>query len=68
MKKEETRKRNLTVGEAAERLGKSAIFVRLAMQKGILPIGTVIKMPGASKYNYYISPERLEAYIKGELK
>ena len=46
--------------EAAQILGVSKEYVRLGMQKGILPIGTAIKM--SSIWTYYISPKLLEEF------
>ncbi len=54
-------KRSISVKEAAQLMGKSEMFVRIGLQRGLLPIGTAIKM--SSKYTYYISPKLLEEYI-----
>lgn len=54
-------KRNISVKEAAKLMGKSEMFVRIGLQRGLLPIGTAVKM--SSKYTYYISPKLLEEYI-----
>lgn len=53
-------KQRISVKEAAEVLGVSPQFVRIGLQKGILPIGTAIKM--SSKWTYHISPKLLEEY------
>ena len=50
----------MTVKEAASALGVSPQFVRIAMQKGVLPIGTAVKM--SSRWTYHISPHLLERY------
>ena len=52
---------NIKVSEVAKLMGKSEQFVRIGLQRGLLPIGTAIKT--GSKYNYYISPKLLEEYI-----
>ena len=52
---------NVTVSEAARVLGKSNQFVREGLKRGILPIGTAVKM--SSKYTYHISRKRLEDYL-----
>jgi hypothetical protein len=52
---------NLSVKEAAERLGKSQPFVRIGLQRGLLPIGTAVKM--SSKWTYHISPKKLDEYV-----
>ncbi len=52
---------NIKVSEVAKLMGKSEQFVRIGLQRGLLPIGTAIKT--GSKYSYYISPKLLEEYI-----
>lgn len=54
----------VTVTEAAEALGVSPQFVRIGMQRGLLPIGSCVKV--STKWTYCIPKERLEAYIKGK--
>ncbi len=54
-------KRNISVKEAAKLMGKSEMFVRIGLQRDILPIGNAVKL--SSKYTYYISPKLLEEYI-----
>jgi DNA-binding Xre family transcriptional regulator len=56
--------KNITIDEAAERLGKSKQFVRVGLQTGRLPIGTAVKISG-NKWTYSIPPRRLENYING---
>ena len=48
------------VREAAEILGVSNEYIRIGLQKGILPIGTAVKM--SSVWTYHISPKLLEDY------
>ena len=48
------------VREAAEILGTSQEYIRIGLQKGILPIGTAVKM--SSVWTYHISPKLLEDY------
>lgn len=50
----------MTVNEAAKILGKSPQFVRIGLQKGVLPIGTAVKM--SSRWTYHISEEQLKKY------
>lgn len=52
---------NISVKEAAEILGKSQQFVRVGLQRQLLPIGTAIKM--SSKWTYHISPKLLKDYV-----
>lgn len=53
---------NLSVKEAAEMLGKSQMFVRIGLQRGILPIGCAVKT--SSRYTYHISKQALTNYIE----
>lgn len=53
--------RNITVKKAAEIMGKSQQFVRVGLQRGILPFGTAIKM--SSMWTYYISPKQFCDYV-----
>ena len=57
---------NIKVSEGAKLMGKSEQFVRIGLQRGLLPIGTAIKT--GSKYSYYISPKLLEEYIGKDKK
>lgn len=52
---------NITVKEAAKMMGKTEQFIRIGLQRGLLPIGNAIQNPGG-KYSYYISPELFEKY------
>ena len=54
----------MKVKEAAKRLGKSEQFVRIGLQRGILPIGVAIKT--SSRWNYHISKKKLIEYIGEE--
>lgn len=51
---------NIKVSDAARILGKSEQFVRVGLQRNILPIGTAVQM--SSKWTYHISPKLLEEY------
>jgi len=57
---------NISVKEAAKVLGKSEQFVRIGLQRGLLPIGTAVKM--SSIWTYHISPKLLEEYTGVKLK
>jgi len=48
---------NLSVKETAEVLGKCQQFVRVGLQRGLLPIGTAVKL--SSKWTYHISAKKL---------
>lgn len=54
------RENNIKPEEAAEILGVSPQFVRVAMQLEKLPIGVAIKLPGSSEYTYQISDNLLQ--------
>ena len=55
--------KKITVETAARLMGKSTLFVREAMRRGVLPIGIAEQMPGSQKWNFYISPKLLADYI-----
>lgn len=55
----------VTVAEAARRMGKSQLFVREAMKRDLLPIGTAMQLPGSTKWTFHISPALLDAYLNG---
>lgn len=54
---------SFTVKEAAEKLGKSQMFVRIGLQRGVLPFGYAVKM--SSRYTYHISKAKLLEYVGG---
>jgi transcriptional regulator with XRE-family HTH domain len=54
--------RNVSIAEAARRLGKSGQFVRIGLQTGRLPFGTAVQMT-AGTWSYHISPKLFDAYI-----
>lgn len=51
----------MTVKEAAKLLGKSEQFVRIGLQREILPFGYAVKM--SSKWTYHISEYKIYEYI-----
>ena len=54
------RDNNIKPAEAADILGVSPQFVRVAMQLGQLPIGVAIKLPGSTEFTYQISENLLQ--------
>lgn len=52
----------LSVKETAELLKKSQQFVRIGLQRGILPFGYAIQLNG-SKYTYHISKNKVYEYL-----
>lgn len=51
----------MTVIECAKLLNKSPQFVRIGLQRGILPFGYAVKMSG--RYTYHISEYRVYEYL-----
>lgn len=51
----------ITTAMAAKVINASPQFVRVAMQRGLLPIGTACKM--TTQWSYNISPGLLASYI-----
>lgn len=51
----------MTVKQAAELMGVSEQFVRLALQRKELPFGAAVQM--SSKWAYYISPKLFYEYV-----
>lgn len=48
---------NISVNEAARIMKKSPMFVRIGLQRGILPFGVAFKTDESNEqYDYYISP------------
>ncbi len=56
----------IKVTEAAAILHVSDQFVRIGLQRSILPIGTAIKM--SSKWTYQISPKMLADYSGADVE
>ena len=55
--------RNVPVNVAARIIGKSPQFVRIGLQRGILPIGRALKTNDRNEqYDYYISPKLLAEF------
>ena len=57
----------MLVSEAAKKLKMNTQTLRLALQQGLLPIGIATKT-SENRYTYTIFEDRLDKYIKGELK
>lgn len=51
----------MKVSECAKLLNKSPQFVRIGLQRGILPFGYAIKM--SSKWTYHISEAKVYEYL-----
>lgn len=54
--------KNIPIGEAAKIMGKDQQFIRQAMIRGIIDIGTAYQKEGSTQYDYYISPFKFWQY------
>lgn len=52
---------NIKVSDAAKLIGKSQQFVRIGLQRNILPFGYAVQM--SSIWTYHISPKLLKEYV-----
>ena len=55
----EIRDTSMTVQEAARLMNKSQDFIRIGLQRNILPFGYAIKT-GKERYSYFISREKFK--------
>jgi len=53
--------KKMSIRVASQILGKSQQFVRIGLQRNILPFGYAIKM--SSIWTYHISPKLFQEYI-----
>lgn len=60
-----TLEKNVSVKEAAKRLGIGEQHVRMALQQKTLPIGAATKLSD-KRWVYHISPALLEDYVSGK--
>lgn len=60
-------KNNMTVEEASKLMGVSRQYVRVGLQKGILPFGYAVKI-SEGRFTYFISRQKFLEHtgIKGE--
>ena len=56
-------KETLTVEETARLLGKSVNFVRVQIQRGLLPFGMVIPSMQGNKYDYIIPRRKVYEFL-----
>ena len=52
--------KNISVKATARLLGMSQQFVRIGLQRGILPFGSAVKL--STRWTYYVSLARLHEY------
>lgn len=57
----------MRVEDVAKKLGKSPQYIRICLQRGLLPFGTATKMPHSSRYTYVIYPKKVKEYISETL-
>lgn len=55
--------KTLTIKEVSRIMGKSEMFVRIGLQRNILPFGTAQILPNRSRYSYYISPKLFYDFV-----
>lgn len=55
----------MKVSEAAKLMKKSEQFIRIGLQRGILPFGYAVKM--SSKWTYHISEKKIKEYLGSEI-
>ena len=54
---------NVPISVVAKIMGKSSMFVRIGLQRGLLPFGTAFKTDESHmQYDYYVSPKLLFEY------
>ncbi len=54
---------SIPVNEAARIMGKSPQFIRIGLQRGLLPFGIAFKTDERNEqYDYYISPKKFSEY------
>lgn len=51
----------MTVAEASSLMGVSRDYIRVGLQRGLLPFGTAVKM--SNRYTYYINAKKFFEYL-----
>lgn len=54
-------KKNISVKEASKIMGKTQQFIRIGLQRNLLPFGTAVKI--TTRWSYYISPKLFYEYV-----
>ena len=52
---------NLSIEQAAKLMGVGKQFIRVGLQRGLLPFGYAIRVSG-KRYTYHISPKKFAEY------
>ena len=60
--------KQIKIKQAAKIMGKCEQFVRIGLQRGLLPFGTAVQIRGTTRYSYYISPAKFWDYVGQEAK
>lgn len=55
--------KRISVAKAAEIMGVSQQFIRIGLQRNLLPFGFATNMGGGSRYTYYINPKEFQEYL-----
>ena len=55
--------KRISVAEAAKIMGVSPQFVRIGLQRNLLPFGFATNMGGGCRYTYYINPKEFQEYL-----
>ena len=53
----------ITVADVAKALNKSPQYIRICLQRGLLPFGTACKMPNSGQWTYVIFPKKFKEYV-----
>ena len=54
----------VSVATAARLMNKGQMFVRIALQRNLVPFGFAVKLQeDGAKYDYYINPAQFAAYL-----
>lgn len=56
----------ISIIKAAEQMGVSDQFLRVALQNNKFPFGTAIQI-STNRWTYYINPAAFEKFLRGEL-
>lgn len=54
----------MTTADAAKELNINVVGLQALMQQGRLPIGYAVKLPGSTRFTYYIYKELVDGYKK----
>lgn len=54
--------KKITISEAAKLMNKSEQFIRIGLQRKILPFGSAVQQKENGRWSYYISPKLFVEY------